>query len=160
MSHDVKSREAVNSLGPPLRAGQWACRQRAGAWRPAVGRAQEDGGSCSPLHGLRQASSSLRHSAHPFGTWGRVGWVDFVPGVLPELGRGWRAGAILSSEARGPLPSPVPVSRKSRSAGTSGTPPPISKAGGPRSSLGPPGDMQGGRWGLRWEPRAPGHLAY
>ena len=24
MSHDVKSREAVNSLGPPLRAGHWA----------------------------------------------------------------------------------------------------------------------------------------
>lgn len=98
-----------------------------------------------------------RPSAHPFGTWGQGG----LGGLIPEVLLSWEEDGgqgHSEHEARGPLPS------LSQSAGRAGLlelpgPLPISKAGGPMSSLGLR-DVQGGRSGLRQEPKAPGHLAY
>lgn len=111
MSHDVKSRGAENSLGPPPGAGQWASRER-GSGTPGAGSGQGPEGQGKPL-------PHVRHQTHPtlaqmpgsyLELWARGGGLGFLAKALPELGRGKRAGPRVN--IIGPLPVPVTGQRE------------------------------------------------
>lgn len=113
-----------------------------------MGSVREDRPSCRPMCGLRQASAELRLSVHSSGTRGGVAWARFPRPSLSREERESRARVWASQPW--PLPSPVTVSGKSSSLGTSGPLPPCPRQVS-KEFPGPPWDWQD-RWpGLREE---------